>query len=98
MNDNWYDPYKNLPPDISPARADILVWAQSGVVRGKELMAANDRHTCHLCKSLHGKVYGLSEAIVSKGDTLIIDGRTQRYDQDVQAPPLHEGCRCTLLA
>jgi SPP1 gp7 family putative phage head morphogenesis protein len=78
--------------------ADIQAWTQSGVVEGKEWFTAEDERTCRYCASLDHQTWGLSDVIFSKGDSLTIDGQTQHYNyDDVQAPPLHANCRCTLL-
>lgn len=78
--------------------ADIQAWTQSGVVEGKEWYTAEDEHVCPFCDSLDRQVFGLDENIVTKGDSLTIDGQTQHYNyDDVPSPPLHVNCRCVLL-
>ena len=78
--------------------ADIQAWTQSGVVSAKEFYTARDDRVCPGCSSLDGKVYGLTQNIFDKGDTLTVGDYRLKLDyDDVPSAPIHVGCRCVLL-
>ena len=78
--------------------ANIEAWDQSGVVEAKEWFTARDDRVCPFCMALDGKVLALKANYFDKGDSLEVDGKTQKYNyDDVPAAPLHVGCRCVLL-
>lgn len=73
-------------------------YKQSGVVQGKEWLTAQDEKVCPYCGGLNGKVLGLSESYLPVGGILEFDGRSMTNNYlDVQAPPVHPRCRCTIL-
>ena len=83
---------------------DIQAWSQSGLVEGKQWMTAEDEKVCPGCKSMDGKIIGLSENYFDQGDELVIDrpGRSTPYRlsldyESIPGPGLHNGCRCVLL-
>jgi len=74
-------------------------WQESGVVTGKEWLTADDERTCPYCAPLDGKVVDLDADYFKRGTTLTgPDGRTLELNyEDVEHPPLHVNCRCTLV-
>lgn len=87
--------------------ADVEAWGQSGVVEAKEWYTAADERTCKFCGPMHGRVLSLTANYFDKGDIQTETGTnrngkrttsTYKHDyDDVQGPPLHPRCRCTLL-
>ena len=76
-------------------KAEIAVWEQSGVVSGKVWFTPMDERTCPDCEVMNGTELGLSESYFNKGDTTE-QGLNLNYE-DVDGPPLHPQCRCTLI-
>jgi SPP1 gp7 family putative phage head morphogenesis protein len=74
-------------------------YAQSGVVIYKEWFTAFDERTCPFCRSMNGKVIAPKGTFIPKGQSLDgDDGKVMVVGyEDIKAPPLHPGCRCTLL-
>ena len=70
-------------------------YKESGVVEAKEWFTAEDERTCEDCAELHEKIVSVEDTFYDKGDELE-SGVVIDYD-DVGYPPLHPGCRCTLL-
>lgn len=94
------------------ARSEVLratnfatdeAYKQSGVVEAKEWLTAHDERTCPWCQPFDGKTIGLDEAYAKKGDTLTAtseSGTKIKLDigvSNVEYPPLHPNCRCTLI-
>lgn len=88
--------------------ANIDAWQSSGVVEAKEWYTDSDANTCPFCDEMDGKIIGLSDNYFEKGSTMSVvkgqdgDGKdiTQNLNldfEDVDAPPLHVSCRCTVL-
>ena len=80
---------------------NLEAYKQSGVVEMKEWMVALDERTCEFCLAMekeYSKV-GLENNFLNEGDILIgLDGGELKIDYgDLQTPPLHPRCRCTLL-
>jgi hypothetical protein len=80
----------------------IESWKQSGVVSGTEWSASPD--ACEFCAEMDGRTVNLGETYFDQGGSLEIpkaDGEgTQRMNfgyEEVEGPPLHPNCRCTLL-
>jgi|GEM_PF-2248832 len=84
-------------------------WRMAGIER-TQWYASIDGRQCAFCEWMH-KEYGpgtagisITENYVSLGDTLEVDvgeGKTKSTTitySDVQYPPLHNKCRCTILA
>jgi SPP1 gp7 family putative phage head morphogenesis protein len=59
----------------------ILQWSSSGLVHSKEWYSAKDDKVCEQCASLHTTIVELEEVFVDM----------------ISYPPLHVGCRCSLL-
>lgn len=76
--------------------ATVEAYKQSGVVRGKKWLTAFDEVTCERCAALgkDDKIYGLDESFFDKNDEYM--GVKLDYD-DVDYPPLHVNCRCTII-
>ena len=74
-------------------------WTQSGVVEGKEWFTAKDERTCQYCGPMDGKIVGLKQNYFIEGEELTgSGGGKMKLDyEDVDTPPLHSNCRCTLL-
>lgn len=77
-------------------------YRQSNVVSGKEWLTAVDDKVCPGCEYMDGKIVGVEEDFFKEGETLTVnqDGKkyTYKFDMfDVKHPPLHVGCRCTLI-
>lgn len=64
----------------------LEAYKQSGVVSKKEWLTALDERTCPRCEALDGTIVGL--------DTKF---RDKIENENVQFPPLHPSCRCTLI-
>jgi len=85
-------------------KAALNVYRQSGVVKKKIWVAYIDKLTCPSCEQLDGRVIGLEENYFNLGDpdeVLERDGKkfTFKNDyEDIEAPPRHVRCRCTVAA
>lgn len=85
--------------------ASLEGFKQSGQVVGKEWFTALDELVCPYCSLMTnpntgtGVVLPNDEKFFLKGETIIgTNGKPFYVDfEDVQAPPLHPNCRCTLL-
>lgn len=67
-------------------------YAQSGVVVGKQWLTAGD--PCPECAEFDGMIVDLGDEYAAKGDT--VGNLTLDYS-NVENPPLHPNCRCTIL-
>jgi len=85
-------------------KAALETYRQSGVVKKKIWVSYIDKKTCPSCELLDGKVIGLEENYFSVGDPPEVierDGQKFTFDNsycDIDAPPRHVSCRCTLSA
>lgn len=72
-------------------------YRQSGVVQKKEWFA-NPGH-CEFCDTLNGSIIPLGSTFVAEGATVDgSDGGTFANSyEDVEHPPIHPQCRCTLI-
>jgi hypothetical protein len=80
----------------------IESWKQSGVVSGTEWSASPD--ACEFCAEMDGRTVNLGETYFDQGGSLEIpkaDGegtRSMNFGyEEIEGPPLHPSCRCTLL-
>jgi SPP1 gp7 family putative phage head morphogenesis protein len=73
-------------------------WKQAGVVKTIKWYTAADERVCQYCGPMHGKVIAIDEKFFEKGDELIgtEDGKLRLDYSDIEAPPLHVDCRCTI--
>lgn len=73
-------------------------YRQSGIVIGKEWLTAMDERVCPFCDEMDGKIIDVSEEYFEQGQSMTVGGRTLDFSyEDVGYPPLHPGCRCTLI-
>ncbi|RKY10364.1 MAG: hypothetical protein DRP56_01255 [Planctomycetota bacterium] len=73
-------------------------WKQSGVVAAKKWDTAEDERTCPFCNSMHGKIVEIDESYIDNDDTIEADGQSLKIGYgNVDHPPLHPGCRCSIL-
>ncbi len=73
-------------------------WQQSGVVEAKEWFTAKDERVCEFCGDMDGKIVELGDNYFDKGDVMSVAGKDLQLDYwDIDTPPLHASCRCTLL-
>ncbi len=91
-------------------RGILLAMEQSGVVEGKQWVAAFDARTCPMCAQMDGATMPLGDAFFEKSsDPVTFTGTEQVpapegglsyvFDyEEIMAPPAHGSCRCTLLA
>lgn len=71
-------------------------YRQSGVVEARQWLSERDDRTCPFCEEMDGKILALEEDFFKKGDQLVVDGSTMKFEVDnVTFPPLHPLCRCT---
>jgi len=82
----------------------IVAYQQSGVVEAKEWLTAKDEKVCPFCNKMDGKVISLEESFLPVGQALeSVDQSTfatsimMNNYANVDAPPLHVNCRCTIL-
>lgn len=86
------------------ARTEVLLtsnlaaeesWASTGVVKAKQwLTARDDRVDLTLCAPLDGKIIPLKSNYFNRGEKF--NGVSLSY-RSIGEPPIHPGCRCTLL-
>lgn len=72
-------------------------YRQTGYVTGKEWYVNPD--ACDLCTPFEGKTIGLDDTYVKQGESFedaAGEMHENTYD-DVDSPPLHPNCRCTIL-
>lgn len=72
-------------------------YRQTGYVKGKEWYVNPD--ACDLCTPFEGKTIGLDDTYVKEGESYEdASGEVHEnsYD-DIDSPPLHPNCRCTIL-
>ncbi|MGB7915289.1 MAG: hypothetical protein WCF79_08375, partial [Rhodomicrobium sp.] len=75
--------------------ANRRAWQQSGVVKTLKWFAADDADMCGLCAILNGKIVSVNDCFLKKGDVVTDNnGASIIIVRNIEAPPLHEGCRC----
>lgn len=94
------------------ARSEVLratnfateeAYKQSKVVEKKEWLTAKDERTCPWCGPMDGKQLSLGSAYYEQGDTITgtnDKGKKVRMTvgvANIDTPPLHPNCRCTLI-
>lgn len=78
-------------------RATNFAYKQTGFVKAKQWFA-NPGH-CEFCAAFDGKVFGLDDSFIQRGQEVEgTDGGVLQisYD-DIENPPLHPNCRCTIV-
>ena len=78
--------------------ATLEGYRQSEIVEAQEWLAERDERTCEYCQEMDGKVIALNKDWFKKGDTFEVDGNSLNINfTDIENPPLHPLCRCTLI-
>ncbi len=73
-------------------------YIQSGVVTAKEWLTTKDGRQDFACDELDGKIVEINKPFVRVGDTITGEGQEMNIEvENVGYPPLHPGCRCTLI-
>jgi HK97 family phage portal protein len=81
--------------------ATLDAYQQNPVITAMEWAADDD--PCPFCDELDGTQVGLEESFVSQGDSVDVtddDGNDSSYQADygdVNTPPLHPNCECTII-
>lgn len=81
--------------------ATLDAYKQTGYVTAMKWFANPD--ACAYCGELDGTTVGLEETFVNQGDSVDVtneDGSTSSYQADysnVETPPLHPNCSCTII-
>jgi SPP1 gp7 family putative phage head morphogenesis protein len=76
---------------------------ESGVVISKQWLTTEDDRTCDWCASMDGEAVGVEETFFDKGDVMSIGDGDNAQEmgldyEDIECPPLHPDCRCTIVA
>ncbi len=72
------------------------VYKKAGV-KVKEWITAMDERTCPFCDSMDGKQVDVGDTYWDKGDSLSVEGQSLSFNySNIDGPPLHPNCRCTL--
>lgn len=78
--------------------ASEMAWKQSELVIGKEWLTAYDERTCPWCMEMNGKKMKLGNNFFNKGDNYAVGDNSLNFDyRNIDVPPLHPNCRCTLI-
>ena len=74
-------------------------YKESGVVKAKEWLVTADDRLCEFCRPMNGKKVKLGDTYFKEGETVDGDkgGSLELSFEDIQHPPLHANCRCTLI-
>jgi HK97 family phage portal protein len=75
----------------------LTVMASAGITRYRwEAFGSG----CPICSEMDGRVIGISETFISKGETLEGDEETEPFTPktDINHEPLHNGCDCMTVA
>lgn len=77
----------------------LEAYKQSGVVIGKQWFTAMDEMVCEWCAPMNGRVKALNNNFFHQGESFTgKDGGIIRLDySNIEEPPLHVNCRCTLI-
>lgn len=81
--------------------ATTYAYKQTGYVKGKEWYV--NPGGCEICDVFNGKTIGLDDGFAQIGQSVEYTdskGDEQKYDiayEDVDNPPLHPNCRCTII-
>lgn len=87
------------------SRQESINFANAGAIATWEAFRVSRKRwranpgACGICGQLDGKVVGLRESFVRKGDALAAEGQeTMAIDKDFVHAPLHGGCTCGVSA
>ncbi len=74
-------------------------YIQSGVVKAKEWLTAQDDRLCEFCEPMNGKIVGIDESWFKTGEEFEGNegGKLSFSYEDVGHPPLHPRCRCSII-
>jgi len=83
---------------IRSSNAGAVEAYRQGGITTEEWYASLDERTCSFCGEMHGTQIAVG-GVFAYGDTeMVVSGQRLRMDYgDVQYPPLHPECRCTVL-
>lgn len=77
------------------AASDIEGWKQSEVVERIIWYTALDERVDDMCEFLHGKEVGLGKSFLDEDEQIEVG--LEPYAGDIEYPPLHPNCRCSLI-
>jgi len=74
-------------------------YIQSDVVLAKEWLTSLDERVCQYCMPMNGRVVGLKDPYHKFNEKFQgVDGGVLRFNYtEIQYPPLHPNCRCTII-
>jgi len=74
-------------------------YQESGVVEAKQWLTVPDERRCEWCAVMEGVELDLGGSFFGKGETMTgLEGGTLNFNySDIQVPPLHPQCRCTII-
>ena len=74
-------------------------YKQSGVVKAKEWLTAQDDRLCEFCEPMNGKIVDVDKSWFKTGEEFEgNEGGVLSFSyEDVGHPPLHPRCRCTII-
>lgn len=76
----------------------LEAYRQSPIVTGKEWSV--EANACGFCASMKGKILGLEEHFLAEGDVIDLGEKVGKLTAgfgNIDTPPLHPNCRCSLL-
>jgi len=80
-------------------KGSLEAMRQSQIVAGKEWFTALDEKVCEWCGPMHGKIKRLETNYFNQGESFMgrKGGIIKFGFDDIEVPPLHPRCRCTLI-
>ncbi len=73
-------------------------YKQSGIIEKKQWLSTEDSRTCDFCPTMDGKIVGIDVFYFDKGETLTVPTGSLPFNYEpISHPPLHPGCRCTIV-
>ena len=72
-----------------------FVYAGAGVRRLRWVAAGSE--SCPYCQEMNGRIVGIDEAFVGKGDQLDSEDGVMAIRKPAFTPPLHQGCLCQVV-
>jgi len=72
-------------------------YIQSGLVEKKQWVSSGDARSCDYCLSMDGRIVGIRDCFFQRGTEHPLGGLKFDYE-DIEHPPLHPNCRCTIVA
>ncbi len=74
-------------------------YKQSGVVKAKEWLTAQDDRLCEFCEPMNGRIVGIDNSWFKTGENFEGNegGKLSFSYEDIGHPPLHPQCRCTII-